>query len=393
MRTMKVARELVLALLVGGVLQAAPQAKEPPSCVVADQALAQGQPQLAVEEYQKCLPLGPPSFKTLSNLGMAYAGLSQFDQAIRFYSQALALDANNPPILFNLGLAYLKSNQPDKAAKEFARSLMGDPGNVRALELLAVCHFQLKDFELAAYEAEQVLKAEPQENSAAFLLGSSLLRLGIYKQAIPLIYSSIAKNDSPNAHVILGDAFLGVKVYGQALKEFQQAESKAPDLDGIHSELGTAYAGLGQTDKAMAEFKKELEKHPDNFDANYSLGRLDRLNNDMDAANKYLAKAESLRPGNASIAYEYAVLAMQAKDYAKAESLLLKILQELPDYLDAHVLLAEVYFHMHRTTDGMREKALVDAMKNAEQARLNAEGKALQEAYRDSLKPNASPHP
>jgi tetratricopeptide (TPR) repeat protein len=391
---MKVGLELLLALLTCGAgSDASPQAKEPPSCVVAGQALAQGQPQLAVEEYQKCLPQGPPSFRALSNLGMAYAGLSQFDQAIRFYSQALALDANNPPIRFNLGLAFLKTSQPEKAAKEFARSLMGDPGNMRALELLAVCHFQLKDFELAAYEAEQVLKAEPKENSAAFLLGSSLLRLGIYKQAIPLIYSSIAKSDSPDAHVVLGDAFLGVKAYGQALKEFQQAASAAPDLEGVHSELGTAYAGLGQTDKAAAEFKKELEKHPDNFDANYSLGRLERLNNSMEEAVKYLAKAESLRPGDASVAYEYAVLAIQAKDYAKAESLLLKILQELPDYLDAHVLLAEVYFHLRRTTDGMREKALVDAMKSAEEARLNAEGKALEEAYRNSLKPNASPRP
>ncbi len=391
---MRVGLQLSIALLVcGGGLLAAAQTNEPPPCVVADQALAQGQPQLALEEYQKCLPQGPPTVKTLSNIGMTYAALNQFDQAVRFYSQALALDAGNPPIRFNLGLAYLKTNRPEQATREFARALMADPNNLRALELLAVCHFQLKDFELAAYEAEQVLNAEPNEKSATFLLGSSLLHLGIYKQAIPLIYSSIENSNSAEAHVVMGQAFLGVKVYGQALKEFQQAESLAPDLEDIHTELGTAHAGLGETDKAIAEFEKELEKHPDNFEANYFLGRLNRLSNNMDAARKYLAKADSLRAGDPSTAYEYAVLAMQANDYAKAESLLLSILQKLPDYLDAHVLLAEVYFHLHRTDDGKREKALVDAMKNAEQARLNEEGKTLQEAYQKKDKPNSSPHP
>jgi tetratricopeptide (TPR) repeat protein len=392
---MRFVLSLSLALLAGsaGLRASAEATKERPSCVIANQALAQGQPQLALTQYQKCLAEGPPSFKTLSNIGMTYAQLSKFDEAIRYYGQALALDTGNPPIRFNLGLAYLKTNRPDQAAKEFARSLMGDPSNIRALELLAVCHFQLKEFELAAFEAEQVLKVKPKEGSALFLLGSSLLHLGMYRDAIPLIYSSIEGNNTPNAHLVLGQAFLGIKVYPQALKEFQQAESMDPDVEGIHSDLGTAYAGMGSTDKAIVEFEKELEKHPDDFDANYSLARLDRLSNHMDAALKYLAKADSLRPGNTSVAYEYAVLAIQDKDYAKAESLLIKILQNMPDYLDAHVLLAEVYFHMHRTADGMREKALVDAMKSAEQARLEAQGKAQQEAYANKAKQDTSSHP
>ncbi len=375
-----------------GLRAIATDTKAPPACVIGDNALSQGQPQLALEEYQKCLSESPPSFKTLSNLGMAYAHLNQFDQAIRYYEQALALDSGNPPIRLNLGLAYLKTNRPEQAARQFARTLMADPGNLQALELLAACHYQAKEYELAAYEAEQVLNAEPKEGSAAFLLGSSLLHLGIYDRAIPLLYSSTAKSDNPDAHMVLGRAFLGVKVYGQALKEFQQAANLAPNLAGIHSALGTAYAGLGQTDKALAEFKQELQKDPNNFDANYYLGRLDRLSNNLEEARKYLAKAESLRAGDPSVAYEYAVLAMQAKDYAKAGLLLEKILQQVPDYLDAHVLLAEVYFHLHRAADGMREKALVSAIKGAEQARMDAQGKALQQAYEDRNKPDSSAH-
>ncbi|HLY59932.1 MAG TPA: tetratricopeptide repeat protein [Terriglobia bacterium] len=386
------ALQLTIALLLcAGGLRVAEQATTPPACVIGDQALAQGQPQLAVEQYLKCLPLGQPGFKTLSNLGMAYAGLNQFDQAIRYYGQALALDPGSPQVRFNLGLAYLKTNHPQEAAKEFARTLMSDPNNMKALELLAVCHFQIKNFELAAFESEQVLKALPNENSASFLLGSCLLRLGAFKDAIPLIYSSIEKNNSATAHVVLGEAFLGVKAYAQALKEFEEAEKMAPDTEGLYSQIGTARAGLGETSMAIAEFEKALEKNSNDFEANYYLGHLKRLSNDMDEARKYLAKAESLRPGEPSVAYEYAVFAMQANDYPKAESLLTNIIQEVPSYIDAHVLLAEVYFHLHQTEDGKREKALVDAMKVAEQAQTDIEGKAREEASQGKTNPSSPP--
>jgi tetratricopeptide (TPR) repeat protein len=380
---------LAFLVLLTGLPARAAEAKEPPACVIGDQALAQGQPGLAVTQYQRCLANTTPTFQILSNIGMAYAQSGQFEQAVQLYTQALAFDPQNPPILLNLGLAYLKSNHVPEAARAFARSLMGDPSNMRALELLAVCHYQMKEYALAAYEAEQVLKSKPKEDSASFLLGSSLLRLGIYRQALTLLYSSVESSKSADAHMVLGQAFLGIKVYGEALKQFQEAETLNPKLDGIHANLATAMAGQGETGKAIAEYKLELAKHPENFEANYMLGRLDRLSNNMAEARKYLDKANSLRPGDPSVNYEYAVLAMQSKDYAKAASLLENIVQQEPDYLDAHVLLAEVYFHMHKKQEGMREKALVDAMKNAQDARYKAEGKAMQEAY-TSKNPSSS---
>ena len=68
------------------------QTDEPPACVLADKALAQKQPDLAAIEYEKCLSTNPPSFRALSNLGIAYAQQQKFTQAIQAYGQALALD-------------------------------------------------------------------------------------------------------------------------------------------------------------------------------------------------------------------------------------------------------------------------------------------------------------
>lgn len=354
--------------------------KERPACVEGDLALAQGQSDLAVAQYKKCLRQGSPSAKALSNLGVAYAREGDFDHAVEAYNQALALDGNDAHIYLNLGLAYLKGKHTQQAARAFAHSLMIKPGDPKALELLALCHYQMNQFELAAYEAKLVHAALPDEASGSLLYGLSCLHLGLYKQAANLIYSALSTKKSAEGYKALGEALLGAKVYRGALESFQNAEKMNPNLPGIHSDLGTAYAGLAQSEQATAEFTKALALDPNNFEANYYLGRLKRLAGDDKDAEQFLAKAEKLRPGDPSVAYEYAVLDMQAGNYAKAATLLEGILQKVPSYLDARVLLAQTYFRLHRTQDGKRESALINAMKRAAQAKVDTQGKKVKEA-------------
>src|SRR5439155_10823957 len=277
--------------------EAGPQKAGEDACQSATRALAEHRYETARLQYETCLKQAVPGVENLSNLGMAYAQLGQFDQAIKTYHQALALDPGNPALRMNLGLAYLKSGRTAEAKVEFARTLMADLNNAKAQELLALCHYQSKEFELAALEAERALSAR-QEDSTAFLLGSAYLKLGLYREAIPLLYGAAQKTKSPETRLVLGEAFLGVKAYSSALKEFLAAEAASPETPGLHNDLGTAYAGLGQPDKAQAEFETQLAATPNDFEANYYLGRLKRLANDPEGAKQFLAKADRGRPGD-----------------------------------------------------------------------------------------------
>ena len=359
-----------------GVLAAS--SREPTACISGDQALAQKQPDLAVIQYNQCLSKNPPTFKILSNLGIAYAQQTQFAEAIQAYGQALALEPNDATVHVNLGLAYIKTNRPKEAAEQFARSLISNPDNAKTLELLAYAHFSMGDYALAAYEVGLVQRAMPDDHSSEFILGSSYLRLGMSLQAIPLIYDSVSQSKSPDAYKVLGEALLDMKAFGPALENFQKAAGLKPNMPGIYSDLSLAYSGLGKPDKAMDALKQELARDPNDFTANYLLGHDDRVNGEETEALKYLDKASQTDPGNTSVEYEYAVLAMKHEDYAKAESILRGILQKLPGYTDAHVLLAQVDFRLHKTDDGMREKAIVTALQQAEQTRSEAEKKAVE---------------
>ncbi len=352
-----------------------PQSKGDDPCGEANKSLSEHNYETARGEYESCLRDAPPTKERLSNLGMTYAGLNDFGNAIKAYRQALALDPSDPILHLNLGLAMFKSGRFREAAGEFSRTLLADEDNMKALELLAYSHLQMGEIELAAAEAVRVKHAQPEDPSAGLLLGTCFLRLGQYKEATPLLYFSLLKANVPQTHLLLGEAFLGVKAYQSALREFLAAQTASPDLPGLHNDLGTAYAGLGEPDKAVGEFEKELAASPNDFEANYYMGRIKRLANDPGAAKQFLAKAEKVRPGEPTVAYEYAVFAMQDKDYAKAEELLRGTLDKVPNYTDAHVLLAEVYYKLHRAEDARREKAIADALKHAEQAEESAGGK------------------
>ena len=357
----------------------APGAKgqEPPACVLGSQALAQKQPDLAIVEYNKCLSKNPPTFQMLSNLGIAYAQQKKFSEAIQAYGQALALDPDNATALINLGLAYMKTNRPKEASAQFARSLMTDPHNAKALELLAYAHFALGDYPLAGYEAGLVHQASPGDPSAAYILGASYMRMGMNVQAIPLIESSLSQVNSAEAYMVLGEALLGVKNWPGALEAFRKAEKMDPKLPGIYADLGTGLAAMAELDQAKAAFLKELARDPDNFKANYLLGQWERVHGDNADALKYLDKANELQSDNPGPAYEFSVLAVQSQDYQKAEAILESILQKFPSLTDAHVLLAQVYFRLHKTQEGTRERAIAAALQEADHARIEDEGRSL----------------
>jgi len=351
--------------------------QEPPACVLGDQALAQKQPDLAVIEYNKCLSKNPPTFKMLSNLGIAYAQQKKFSEAIQAYGQALALDPENANVLTNLGLAYMKTNRPKEASAQFARSLMADPHDAKALELLAYAHFALGDYALAGYEAGLVHQASPGDPTAAYILGASYMRMGMNVQAIPLIDTSLSQVKSAEAYMILGEAFLGVKNWQGALEAFRKAEKMDPTLPGIYANLGAGLAAMAELDQAKAAFLKELARDPDNFKANYLLGQLDRVQGDNADALKYLEKANELQSDNPGPAYELSVLAVQSQDYPTALATLESIVQKYPSLTDAHVLLAQVYFRLHKTQEAMRKRAIAAALQEADHARLQAEGESL----------------
>src|SRR5579864_3604504 len=70
--------------------------------------------------YEAALKLSPRRIDALSNLGLVYGGLRQYDRAIQALERARDVDPKQPTVLFNLGLAYLQAGQNESARRTLA---------------------------------------------------------------------------------------------------------------------------------------------------------------------------------------------------------------------------------------------------------------------------------
>jgi len=342
------------------------------ACADADRALAASQWETASSQYAVCLAAGPPRYEVLSNLAMALTRMGRMDEAIQTYRKALVLSSGNPKVRFNLALALIKVGNYEDAVGQLTRLKRAGSNDPRVPELLAFCDYHLEHYLLAAREAEQVHRAHPEDAANALILGSAYTRMGLYQKALPLITFALQSAGSADGHLIMGQTLLGLRLYHPAMDELSQAAAIQPDLPGLRSALGVTKVGSGDSDGATLEFAEVLKADPNDFQANYYMGRLRRLDGDYEAARKYLTKAEQLHPGAPEVIFEFAAIAMTERDYVRAEPLLGRVLHKQPDHIEAHFLLSDLYRRTGRKQAAQQERDRFERLRQKEQERQTA---------------------
>jgi Tfp pilus assembly protein PilF len=125
----------------------------------------------------------------------------------------------------------------------------------------------------------------------------------------------------------------------------------------------------GDPQAAVAEFRAELERNPTDFAANLELGVLAKEERNFEEAAKYFAQALRRRPGDPGVRYQMAVLDLATGKVEQARLQLESLIKESPHFTEAHVSLATVYYRLKRKEDGDRERAIVQKLLAAEQAK------------------------
>ena len=82
-----------------------------------------------------------------------------------------------------------------------------------------------------------------------------------------------------------------------------------------------------------------------------------------------------MRPGDLRVLYQQAVIDLAEGKFEPARATLERVLKEAPQFVEAHVSLAQVYYRLQRKDDGDRERLIVRKLK-AEQDARESRGKA-----------------
>jgi tetratricopeptide (TPR) repeat protein len=327
----------------------------------------------AIRSYQSILVTHPERVDVRSNLGAAYSRLGRYEDAIAQYKEALKTDNRNQTIRFNLALAYYKAALVLEAADEFTTFLATGPADQpqrpNAVLLLADCQVRIGNYKKVIDSLTPLAEADPNNRTVAFLLGSALIGDGQVTRGQELVDKVFHDDDSPQAHLLLGSILLLADDGHGAIREFERAIQLDPKWPTLHAWYGRALMRMGDTVKAKDAFRVELDQNQNDFDANLFTGVLLRQDRQNDEALKYLLRAIHLRPRDQYARYHTAAVYVSLGKLSDALPLLEGVSKEFPEFSEARVLLASVYYRLNRKEDGDREKAAVQKLAAEQQAK------------------------
>ncbi len=331
----------------------------------------------AIKQYQSFLAQRPDRTDARSNLGAALAKLGRYQEAIEQYNRALLLDSRNPGIRFNLAVAYYKTARVVDASKELEKIMAAQPDQPNIILLLADCYLQMGEYQkvIAMLELREV-KA-PKDKGLAYLLGTAYLREKQVEKGQAQIEKIMRDGDSAEARMMIGTTYLLAGDYANAVKEFEKAAKLNPNLPTVHAYYGRALTMTGNTDLAKEEYRQELDNNPNDFDANLQMGTILKQDQNHAEALKYFQRALLVRPGEPNARYYIETIRIGQGKINEAAVELEKLVKEAPDFLEAHVMLATVYYRLKRKADGDREQAIVNKLNLERQTKQKDRQEAL----------------
>jgi Flp pilus assembly protein TadD len=322
----------------------------------------------AVRDYRELLAAHPDLPDARANLGAALVHLGRFDEAIAEYRTALHSLPNDAAIRLNLALAYYKKGDFHAAITELETLHAAEPGNRKIATLLADSYSKLGDNARAVATLSPLAPQNPGDLDLAFVLGSALTRTGKSVDGAALLEVVGKQANSADAYLLAGSALLTANENARALVDLQAAMRLNPDLPGVLTQLGIAEEGNGDDPRAERDLRKALDANPTDFDASIHLGGILFTRRDLDQARIYIQRALRLRPASMFATYELALLESAEGHPEAAAADLEKVIQADPNWLDAHVQLAALYYKLRRPADGLRQRQIVERL-TAEQAK------------------------
>jgi Tfp pilus assembly protein PilF len=224
----------------------------------------QNRPAESLVSYTNAAAIARPMADDLKIVGLDYALLDDYADAIQWLEKAVALDAHNKDAWYYLGRAYYTKSRLIEARKAFLRVLDLDPRDAKAENNLGLI-FESSAQPEAAIEAFRNAIAwqeqSPHPSEQPYVnLGNVLMEQGRTTEALGLLEKAVTlAPDNAFCRLKLGIAYLRARQLDGAQRELEKATQLEPDNAAAHYQLGKLYKAIHALDRAKAEFDRTAE--------------------------------------------------------------------------------------------------------------------------------------
>jgi tetratricopeptide (TPR) repeat protein len=207
----------------------------------------------AIPIYENLINAVPGNIGLILNLALAEEMAGRHARAIPHFEAVLKVQPDNVPALVSLSMARLQLNQSREAIAPLRRLITLEPKDLNALGMLAGAELSQNQFAEAAEHYRELTSQNDADPRAWYSLGKA------YESLATRTFDHLNKSapESPYIAILLADTRLQRRQYRSAFFFYREAQSKLPDLPGVHAGLALVYRNTDHADWAAAEQKRE----------------------------------------------------------------------------------------------------------------------------------------
>ena len=262
-----------------------------------------------------------------------------------------ALDAHgaaSPDSLRSLVLAYEQVNRLSDARKTLERLAVADPKNPQHLFELARVAYKMHDFEGAIGYLGHARDLVPSDARVHFLFGLVLEELELPLEARRSLEKAVALDPgNPDYNYALGSVILTTREASPAVACFQKYVNARPQDPKGHFGLGVAYFAAGDYDHCRTEMQGISKNSSIQAGAAYFLGRVARIEENLDEAAAYFDQCIRLQPSFAEAYTELARVRLRQNRLDDAKRAIDRALSLDPESFQANSALLAMYQKTH----------------------------------------------
>ena len=254
-----------------------------------------GKVELATHFIERALAVNPSSIGALAQLAEIQRDRGELDEAIRLFSAALDIDDSQPFVWMGAGDVLQRAGRFEAAVKAFETVLELDPDSFKARYNLGVTYSNMgrEDDALAIYaQAIELDPTHPEAASARNNLGAMRLARGEKDAALEHFEAALAA-----APFNLESRYNAALIYlerdrsDEAIALLEEAAKLEPNHQQVNLRLGLAYLGAKRDSDAYRSLLLVRRLHPDNWSATLGLAVLHARAEQPEPARELLAEA------------------------------------------------------------------------------------------------------
>jgi tetratricopeptide (TPR) repeat protein len=183
--------------------------------------------------------------------GREHYDAGEYDRAEHFLVQITQEPGSFADVHHMLGVIWHAQGRFAEAEESFERALSINPGYTEAALNLSVTYNDRGKY-----------------HKAREIYGTVIQRSGDQPRQL----DPYARGKLANMHASLGEAYAGLGMYNEAVRELNKALELCPTFIDLRTKLGNVYRDMGEPEAALVEYEQVKAEKPDFLPARMALG-------------------------------------------------------------------------------------------------------------------------